>query len=183
VSSRLAVISESGESRLTDEVPAKPKSPGRRTPTPPATPESLRCPRATAIDAKDPQLRALLGPGHTIVRAWSIPTFKGHVLLSRYADQWCLSAPDTATGQPDIERGMSCATGAQSSVAMSIGSDYVAVVLDEGAKPPTLRLPNGHRRTLMPREGGLIALAGVPAGSSITLYDRAGRARTNMAGD
>jgi hypothetical protein len=142
-------------------------------------PDSLRFARAVAIDDKDPQLGALLAPDHRIVRAWSIPAFRGRVLLSRNHDQWCLSIPDTATNQPDIERGMSCAVSTHSSVSVTIGSDYVAVVLDESAKPSTLRLPSGDQLTVEPQDGGLIALVDVPAGSSITLYDRAGKARTD----
>jgi hypothetical protein len=178
----LALISAFGESRSADEVPATARPGSMFTPSPGATPSttqgSVRFPRGNAIDVKDPKLRALLDPDHTIVRAWSVPAFKGHVLLSRKGGELCLSLPDTAADQPDVERGMGCEDGAQFGVSATIGSDYVAVVLDGGVKLPILRLPDDTQRTVRPLDGGLIALADVPAGSSITLFDGSGGNRT-----
>jgi hypothetical protein len=109
-------------------------------PSPPAaTPEPSRT--ATRSDAaaepvpvtelRDTDaVRADLASGGELARAWNVPSLKGHVHLIRTPDRWCLSAPDPATDQPEIERGKTCtdaATFAERGIQLGIGSTAVSV--------------------------------------------------------
>ncbi len=128
--------------------------------------------------AADPQLDETHGDLEDLVRAWSVPALKGHVYLERRGDDWCLSAPDPVSQMPDIERGMGCNAG-DYGASLSIGRNYAAVILDDTVKHPVLKRADGKRTTLTPDEGGLIALANVPQGASITLYNADGKGRTD----
>jgi hypothetical protein len=138
------------------------------TPTPNTTPEPppAKLRKAERMPADDPGLRALLGPGHTVVRAWSVPEYKGHVILSRKGDEWCLSAPDPATNQPDIERGVGCVPDARfqsKGVELTIGGNRVAVAPTHGGTAEATG-PDGKTYTVKLHGGELVfshGLAGV----------------------
>jgi hypothetical protein len=133
----------------------------------------LIAPKKIAADAK---LDETHGDIENLVRAWSAPAFKGHIYLERRGANWCLSAPDPLSPMPDIERGMGCNAG-EYGASLTIGRNYAAVILDDSVKPPLLERADGSRTTLTPDAGGLIALANVPDGTSVTLYNAEGKGR------
>jgi hypothetical protein len=126
--------------------------------------------------AADAKLDETHGDIENLVRAWSAPAFKGHIYLERRGANWCLSAPDPLSPMPDIERGMGCNAG-EYGASLTIGRNYAAVILDDSVKPPLLERADGSRTTLTPDAGGLIALANVPDGTSVTLYNAEGKGR------
>ena len=161
----LLVALDRSEPRGSDEVAASPTP----APTVMATPgPELRIPKARPVDPADPALAELVGPTNEIVRAWAVPALEGHVLLTRRDSMWCISAPDRLTDQPDIERGVTCDPTATTGISLRLGEDFVAVVLDDQAKP-VLQLPDGSERMLEPVEGGLVLLRRAPSGSTIKL--------------
>jgi hypothetical protein len=143
-----------------DTTPA-PTAPPAATPAPDTAPAKLQ--KAERVDPNDPALAKLLGPGQTIVRAWSVPEYQGHVILSRKGDEWCLSAPDTATDQPDIERGMGCVPDARfqsNGVEVDIGGNKVeAGVTRAGTAEATG--PDGKTRTVKLHGGELVLVHGL----------------------
>ena len=160
-----------------------PPAPSIRVAPPPAAPTGpfrVARPRAIAPEtiAADPDLRDTISRPEEVVRAWSVPALKGHVYLAQSGADWCLSAPDPASPMPDIERGMGCNPG-EYGASVTIGSNFVAVLLDDTVKHPLLRLRSGKRRVLTPDKDGLVALVNVPNGASITLYDKQGKGRTD----
>jgi hypothetical protein len=120
VAAALLVIGAVDFRQPADEVPATPTATATATATPTPAPVSSTPTPETKIEGSlhptpvapdDPSLKealSLLDPSHKVVRAWSVPGMKGHVLLTRKGDQWCLSAPDPLAGQPDAERGVGC---------------------------------------------------------------------------
>ncbi len=114
------------------------------TPTPIATPATPKLDdlSATPVAAEDPSLKealSLLDPSHRVVRAWSVPGLKGHVLLTRKGDEWCLSAPDPLTDHPEAERGVACAPESRhSSKGDYVGIGNVDITLPPGSE--TLRI-------------------------------------------
>jgi hypothetical protein len=171
----LAIVSRMDPSQPADEVPATP------TPTPaltvPAPSGSPRIPSVTPADPADPALRGLVSG--EIVRAWSVPAMKGHVILSREGGRLCISAPDPSADQPDVQRGMHCGGRGNYGESMWIGDKYVAVVPD-GNPPPRLELPDGTQSTLEPTDG-LIALVHA-TGAWVTLYDDTGKEQRDRIG-
>jgi hypothetical protein len=140
----------------------------------------LRTP-ALEID-RDTHMREIAsGLSSELDRAWSAPAFGGTAYLMSGDGIWCLSAPDAATKQPDLERGSTCtddSTFARLGLSLTIGNDYVAV-LPDAAPPPSLRGPDGAQRRLSRSQRGVVVLQNVPPGSSITLYDDKGGSRTD----
>jgi hypothetical protein len=131
-------------------------------------------------------LDGLIGGSPEIVRAWYVRRLKGHVILSRRqavppppgtepeplgherlttGRVWCLSAPDPATDEPDIERGSTC--GASQAIELGIGSTQVVHVPDD-AEAPQLTLPDGTEQTLQPTQG-LVVILSRPDGSRVNL--------------
>jgi hypothetical protein len=145
----LFVIADRDGGRPDPEVAATPAveltptatAPVVQVPTPRAIPH-IDDLTATPVAPDDPSLRealSLLDPSHKVVRAWSVPGLKGHVLLTRKGEQWCLSAPDPLTDQPDAERGMSCAPSSRhESHGDFIGIGNVTITLPPGSD--TLKL-------------------------------------------
>ncbi len=136
----------------------------RHNPPPAGADGPLRLAGVDPIAPDDPTLDGLLGEGAQIVQAWSVPKLKGHVILSRRGTDWCLSAPDPATNEPDIERGSTC--GATEAIELGIGSTNVIYVPDT-IKAPELTGDDGKVVTLQPREG-LVVLLSRPRGSMLT---------------
>jgi hypothetical protein len=133
-------------------------TPPAATPAPDTTPAKLQ--KAERVSSDDPGLQGLLGPDHTIVRAWSVPEYKGHVILSRKGDEWCLSAPDPAADQPDIERGSTCAPDARfqsKGIWLGIGENTMEVAPTHGGTAQATG-PDGKTRTVK-LHGGELAFA------------------------
>jgi hypothetical protein len=129
----------------------------------PAPDQPAKLQAAEPVNPDDPALRALLGPGHTIVRAWSVPEYQGHVILSRKGDEWCVSAPDTAADQPDIERGMGCVPDARfqaRGVEVDIGGNKVEVAPTHGGTAQATG-PDGKTRTVKLHGGELVIAHGL----------------------
>jgi hypothetical protein len=138
------VIADRDGARPEREVAATPTPVVTFTPTPIATPPTPRIGdlSATPVDPADPSLRealSLLDPSHKVVRAWSVPGLKGHVLLTRKGEEWCLSAPDPLAGRPDAERGVGCAPASRhQSHGDYIGIGDIVITLPPGSD--TLRI-------------------------------------------
>jgi hypothetical protein len=119
----------------------------------------------------------------TLVRAWLTPGMQGeraHVFLYRGGTDWCLSVADPSTDQAG-DRGVGCSTNKtfeRFGVSVSVGSNYAAVVA-HGRAAPTYRRANGRVRSLDVADGGLIAIARVPAESAVTLRGPDGSKRTD----
>jgi hypothetical protein len=166
----LLVIRDRDAQRPASEVAATPTATVTLptvTPTPEATPtEPAKLQKAERVATDDSSLQGLLGPGHTIVRAWNVPEYKGHVILSRKGDEWCLSAPDPASDQPDIERGVGCVPDARfqsNGVEVEIGGNKVEVGLTHAGTAEATG-PDGKTHTVKLHGGHLVlahGLAGV----------------------
>jgi len=118
--------------------------------------------KAQRVPADDPALQPLL-PGHTIVRAWNVPEYRGHVILSRKGDEWCLSAPDPATDQPDVERGVTCVPPARfqsKGIELGIGENRVEVAPTHAGTAQATG-PDGKTRTVKLHGGELVLLHGL----------------------
>jgi hypothetical protein len=146
-------------------LPVTPKQtvPAPGQPAPPAA--KLRA--AKRVSPGDPGLKSLLNPNADIVRAWSVPEYRGHVILSRRGTDWCLSAPDPASDQPDIERGSTCTSDARfqsRGIEIGIGGNHVAVAPTHGGTAQATG-PDGKTYTVK-LHGGELALShgieGVP---------------------
>jgi|SRR5690242_11291357 hypothetical protein len=138
--------------------PAPETGPARLPPTPTA-----KLQKAERVNPDDPALKALLNPDSEIVRAWSVPEFKGHVILSRRGTDWCLSVPDPASDQPDIERGMTCAPDARfqsRGIETNIGGNEAEVA---PTHPGTAEAtgPDGKTRTVKVHGGELVLVHGM----------------------
>ena len=128
------------------------------TPAPDAAPAKLQ--EAKRVSPDDPSLQGLLGPGAEIVRAWSVPEYKGHVILSRSGTDWCLSVPDPVSDQPDIERGSSSTPDARfqsRGIELGIGGNRVEVAPTHGGTAEATG-PDGNTRTVK-LHGGELAFA------------------------
>ena len=110
--------------------------------------------------------------------AWSVTELKGEVLLVDDGTMRCLSVPDPATAQPQIERGSTCARSDRW-ISLGMGDWWVGVV-DPGTRAPVLRQPDGSRENL-DGSTGLIVLADRPAGTRVTLFDGRGKPRGDSA--
>jgi hypothetical protein len=117
------------------------------TPTPTAMPEIPKIDpkdlRPTPVDPHDPSLKdatSLMNPAHVVVEAWYVPGLKGHVLLTRKGDEYCLSAPDPLTDQPDVERGVTCTPPQRRAKHGDyIGIGNIVITLAPGADTPKIR--------------------------------------------
>ncbi len=142
-----------------------PTTPATPTPTPDAAPAKLQ--KAERVDPHDPALAPLLNSGSVIVRAWNVPEYKGHVILSRRGSEWCLSAPDPLTDQPDIERGSTCVPDARfrsRGIWLGIGENVIEVGPTHGGSALATG-PDGKQRRVKLHGGELAfshSLAGVP---------------------
>jgi hypothetical protein len=107
---------------------------------PPIDPRELR---ATPVDPHDPALKdatSLMNPASVVVKAWFVPGLKGHVLLTRNGDEYCFSAPDPLSDQPDVERGSTCAPPERRAKHGDyIGIGNVVITLAPGADTPKIR--------------------------------------------
>ena len=136
------------------------------TPTPSATPDTpapAKLQKAERVSPDDPSLNGLLGPGATIVRAWSVPEYKGHVILSRRGTDWCLSVPDPVSEQPDIERGSTCAPDARfrsRGIELNIGGNDVEIGLTHGGSAEATG-PDGKTYTVKLHGGKLVLVHGL----------------------
>lgn len=94
----------------------------------------------------------------------------GTAYLARRGADWCLSAPDPATADPEIERAAICISARafdRYGIAVTVGNDDVAV-LPPGVPPATISSPNGGPpRTLEVTREGVIVRADLPDGSTI----------------
>jgi hypothetical protein len=133
----------------------------------PAPVTSAKLQKAERVPAGDPSLKGLTGPEHTIVRAWNVPEYKGHVLLSRKGEEWCLSAPDPAADQPDIERGSTCVPDSRfqaKGIWLGIGENQIEVSPTHGGTAQATG-PDGKSYTVKLHGGELAfmhSLEGVP---------------------
>jgi hypothetical protein len=140
---------------------------------------------ASVVKDFDPKALELLDDAHDVVRAWDVPAFGGHVFMTRKGTLWCLSAPDPSAAQPEVERGVTCEPARRYGLTIGVSDAagvylvYAAVVAPDAAKRPLLKLPDGTRKSLQPAPGGLIVLVAPPGGSSVTLYDKDGKGRTD----
>ena len=161
------VVFDLGASDSRDEVAATPTPPPvvdvTVTPSPQAD-GSLKLATAVPVAPDDPALDGLLGSTQQIVRAWEVRKLKGHVILSRRGGEWCLSAPDPATNEPDIERGSTC--NSNEAIELGIGSTNVIVVPD-GTRPPEITGADGRTEPLQPTDG-LVVILSRPGDSRLT---------------
>jgi hypothetical protein len=129
------------------------------TPTPNTTPDApAKLQKAERVSPTDPALDGVLRPGDEIVRAWLVPEYKGHVILSRRGTDWCLSAPDPATDQPDIERGSTCVPDARfqsRGIALGIGGNEMVVAPTHGGTAQATG-PDGRTHTVKLHGGELV---------------------------
>ncbi len=128
------------------------------TPAPDTAPAKLQ--EAKRVSPDDPALANVLSPGAEIVRAWSVPEYKGHVILSRRGTDWCLSAPDPLSDQPDIERGSTCTPDARfqrKGIWLGIGENTMEVAPTHGGTAEATG-PDGRTRTVK-LHGGELAFA------------------------
>ena len=110
------INAEGDDVRLTPSVTSTPTPEPTSVASPATTPRAMpkldpKDLRATPVAPDDPSLKealSLLDRSHRVVRAWRVRGLKGHVLLTRKGDQWCLSTPDPLTDHPDAERGVGC---------------------------------------------------------------------------
>ena len=136
------------------------------TPTPTATPDApapAKLQKAERVSPTDPALEGVLRPGDEIVRAWLVPEYKGHVILSRRGTDWCLSAPDPATDQPDIERGSTCVPDARfqkNGIWLGIGENTMEVAPTHGGTAQATG-PDGKTRTVKLHGGKLVLVHGM----------------------
>jgi len=136
------------------------------TPTPSATPDipaPTKLQAAERVSPDDPALQGLLGPDATIVRAWSVPEYRGHVILSRSGTDWCLSVPDPASPQPDIDRGSTCQPDARfrsRGIELNVGGNDVEVGLTHAGTAEATG-PDGKTRTVKLQPGKLVLVHGM----------------------
>jgi hypothetical protein len=143
----LLVIHDREAQRPANEVAATPTVAFTPTPTPTPMPEipaiDAKDLRPTPVDPRAPSLKdatSLMNPANVVVKAWYVPGLKGHVLLTRKGDEYCFSAPDPLTDQPDVERGVTCAPPARRAKHGDyIGIGNVIITLAPGADTPEIR--------------------------------------------
>src|SRR5262245_35488942 len=139
------------------EVAATPAPTTTPVPTPPpgvapaipTRPPADQLQKADRIRIDDPSLKDLVGAEQTIVRAWIVPEFQGHVILSRKGRLWCLSMPDPASAQPDVQRAESCTGGSfeREGIALFSGDYYAEVAPTHGGTARGTG-PDGKTRTI-----------------------------------
>lgn len=183
----VGVITWTGADRSTDRAADAPPPSTRTVPAaPPARSGSYTPIWATAQVPVEPEevvreAQSRLGRTADLTRAWATPAFGGTAYLMRDSEQWCLTAPDPATNQPDNERAWTCSPKAlfeRFGIALTVGDNYIAA-LPRGVRHPTLRLPGKKPRALVPSANGVVVLSGLPAGATITTYDDSGRTRSS----
>ena len=124
---------------------------------------------------------ATLGDGAVLERGWSVPALKGSVFLAHNNARWCLSVPDPATSQPDVERGQSCKSTAayrDRGLSLTIGNRFVAV-LPDGIPDPTVTKPMGAPTSLTRIDRGLVLSPPLQEGSVIERVTAAGKTVTD----
>jgi hypothetical protein len=146
----LLVIHDRDARQPAQEVTATPTATVVLTPVPVITrPHEREIPKLSAkeltptpVDPHDPSLKeatSLLDPAHQVLKAWYVPGLKGHVLLTRKGDEYCLSAPDPLSDQPDVERGVTCTPPARRAKHGDyIGIGNVVITLAPGADTPKI---------------------------------------------
>ncbi|MDA0171991.1 hypothetical protein OJ998_23015 [Solirubrobacter taibaiensis] len=118
------------------------------------------------------------GVSGKVERAWKTPGLGEHVFLTRKGSDWCLSVQD---GDLPGDRGVGCSSDSlfrRLGVSITVGDDYAAVIGPD-RDAPTFRDADGKRSTLKVAEGGLVAIANVPAGSAVVLHKQGGGRRTD----
>jgi hypothetical protein len=85
------------------------------------------------------------------------------VILSRKGDEWCLSAPDPVSDQPDIERGMGCVSDARfqkKGIWLGIGENTMEVAPTHGGTAEATG-PDGKTYTVKLHGGELVFAHGL----------------------
>jgi hypothetical protein len=106
--------------------------------------------RAVPVAPDDPGLEealSLLDTKHRVVGAWRVRGLQGHVLLTRKGAEWCLSAPDPLTDQPDVERGVGCVPDSR----FQRRGAYIGLVPADGERGITVTV-EPDRRTIRIRQ-------------------------------
>jgi hypothetical protein len=109
--------------------------------------------------------------------ARQIPAFGGTAYLLGAPGVWCLTAPDPAARQPDVEVGMTCVPArefARIGIALTLGPHYVAA-LPQGVPDPVLHRADGTATTLKPDGHGLVVVETLNAGETVIRADNEGR--------
>jgi hypothetical protein len=123
------------------------------------------------------------GPRSTPLEARPIPAFGGTAYLLSGKDAWCLSAPDPAAGEPDIERGVTCTRTSEFlklGISLLVGNHYIAAI-PQGVDDPTLRHADGSTETLHPDEQGVVVVDPLSAGDTVSLHGTDGHTRIDRA--
>jgi hypothetical protein len=156
--------------------------------TPRAVALVLRAPLVALPEAALPGMTAerFLGPGAAgITRGHEVPTAAGPAYFYDTAQGACLTAPDPATDDPALERGVMCASRAtfeRFGVSLTLagadrGTYYAAI--PQGVRNPTVRTADGAVRELRPTDFGVVTVTG-GVGTIVTLYDRDGDRREDQ---
>lgn len=128
-------------------------------------------------------LPALMRSGRRVrvQSARQVPAFGGTAYLLGAPGVWCLTAPDPATLNPDIEVGVTCAPArdfARIGMALTVGSHYVAAI-PQGVPNPVLQRADGTSKTLEPDEHGLVVVDSLGKAESVTRSDARGHTRVD----
>lgn len=134
------------------------------------------------IDRLEHGLTAMVvfGDHLRLTEARPVPAFGGTAYVVTGPDGWCLTAPDPAADHPQEESGVTCMRTPDVyayGIALGIGTNVVAA-LPQGAKDPTVRLPDGTARDLQPSDQGVVVAENLPPGSVLVLYAADGSERT-----
>ncbi len=148
----------------TPAISMPPPGSATRPPVSTAQPRDLRIAFATPIDRARRK---------GAVRAWDVPALGGRVTLIRERGSWCIGVPG----------GKACGGATRDAISLQSGaSTYAAILIAPAVRQPRIAFPDGGTRQLAMRQGGLLVLTGVPAGSRITLYDASRAAHTEPFG-
>jgi hypothetical protein len=133
---------------------------------------------AVGRDRANKDFGAMLQSGHRLKTqsARQIPAFGGTAYLLGAPGVWCLTAPDPAASQPDVEVGMTCVPArefARIGIALTLGPHYVAA-LPQGVPDPVLHHADGTATALKPDEHGLVVVETLKAGETVIRADNAG---------
>ncbi len=99
------------------------------------------------------------------------PVTSGTAYLVTGDNGVCLSAPDPASPQPDLERGVTCTHRSdflRHGIQLAVGLSYVAAV-PQGVPTPTLTDADGTVTPLPPNAQGVVSLD-LKSGQSVTIY-------------
>jgi hypothetical protein len=123
----------------------------------------------------------ILGAGARFTQAWPIRVRGGIAYVAQAGDAgYCLSTPDPAADDPDVERGVTCMKTAdflRFGIALVVGPNVLAAI-PQGVRSPTLTLRDGTVRTLVPDAHGVVATGDAEAGSELTFYAPDGARRS-----